>query len=75
MAGGKVVCIIGIYVDDILITGTIENMNKIIKSINNNYKLLKFGKADFMLGNNVEKEKLNYTISQAQYINEMLQKC
>ena len=74
MVGGKVVCIIGIYVDDLLITGTKSQMNSIISKIKKNFKISKCSQAKYILGINIEKEKTNYSISQTLLIDEILQK-
>jgi len=52
---GKAVCIIGVYVDDLLITGIKYHINKTIKKIKKNFKVLKCGEVDYILGINIEK--------------------
>jgi len=74
MEGDKVVCIIGVYVDDLLITGEKYHINKIINRIKNNFKVSKCGKANYILGINIEDENKNYSISQTQLIKDILQK-
>jgi len=72
--GGKVVCIIGVYVDDLLITGVKHYINITIKNIKENFKISKCNKADYIIGINIEKENSNYSISQTQLINDLMQK-
>jgi len=74
MKNNKVVCIIGIYVDDLLITGIKNEIFDIINKIKNNFKVSKCNEADYILGIKIEKNKIGYTISQTQLINDILQK-
>ena len=74
MAGKKVVCIIGVYVDDLLITGKDYHIHNIIKKIKKTFRISNCGKANYILGIKIEKQKFNYSISQTQLINEILQK-
>jgi len=74
MAGSKTICIIGIYVDDMLITGVQSQIKNIINIIKKNFKVSKCSEVDYLLGINVEKKNNNYFISQTQLINDILQK-
>ena len=49
--GGRAVCIIGVYVDDLLITSTQYQINKTIKKIKKNFKVSKCNEAGYILGN------------------------
>jgi len=74
MTGDKVVCIIGVYVDDLLIAGTDYHINDIIRKIKKTFKISNCGKANYILGINIEKHIFNYSISQTQLINDILKK-
>ena len=55
--GERAVCIIGVYVDDLLITGIQYHINKTIKNIKKNFKVSKCNEAGYILGINIEKKK------------------
>jgi len=74
MTGGKTIYIIGIYIDDMLITGVQSQIKNIINIIKKNFKVSKCSEVDYLLGINVEKKNNNYFISQTQLINDILQK-
>jgi len=68
------VCIIGLYVNDMVITGNINEINYIINKIKSKFKISKSGPIDYILGNKVEKFNNNYTISQISFINNILER-
>jgi len=74
MVGGKVVCINGIYVDDLLITEKNEQINDIINRIKRKFKISKYNHADYLLGIRIESGNHKYSISQEQLIEDILQK-
>ena len=74
MEGNRVVCIIGVYVDDLLITGIKYHINDVIRKIKNNFRISKCSNANYILGINIEKQNFNYSISQTQIIKGILQK-
>jgi len=70
----KLVCLIGLYVDDMAITGYIHEINNIINKIKNEFKISKSGPVDYILGIKVENNNNKYTISQISFINKILEK-
>jgi len=74
MEGGKVVCINGIYVDYLLITGKNEQINDIINKIKRKFKISKCNHVDYLLGIKIESDNHIYSISQEQLIKDILQK-
>ena len=72
---GKISCIVGLYIDDMIITGNDNNIKETIKAIIYKYKnFKKCNPIDFILGINVENQRYNYSISQKAYIEELLTK-
>jgi len=70
----KLVCIIGLYVDDMVITGYITVIDKIVKIIQKEFKVFKSGPVDYIIRTKVENNNNNYTISQINFINNILEK-
>jgi len=71
----KLVCIIGLYVDDMIITGEDYEIKSTIKIIRENFKISKCGEIDCILGINVHKSHNNtYSLSQENYIKNILEK-
>jgi len=68
----KVTCIIGLYVDDMIITGEDDEIERLIKLIKNKFKISNYGPIDYLLGIKVEKNGYKYSISQVNYINNIL---
>ena len=71
---GKIICIIGIYVDDMIITGLSQEIFNTIKIIKNNYKISNCEYINYLLGIKVDSNNFNYSISQVSYINNILSK-
>jgi len=46
----KIKCLIGVYVDDILITGTNFEIKRTIHAIKNKFKIKEIGEVDFIIG-------------------------
>lgn len=69
---GKLVCIIGIYVDDMLIEGTDYEISNIIMKIKNEFKISNCEPTRFILGIKIEKEGNSYSISQTHLIKNLL---
>ena len=70
----NILCIVGIYVDDILIAGK-ENEIKIIKEyFKRKYKIKEIGDVDFVIGIKFVKHKNGYFMHQRRYIIEVLEK-
>jgi len=70
----KIVCIVGIYVDDILITGIEEEIDKTVKLIKENYVVTDVGQADFIIGIKMEKTNEGYLLHQKRYVKDILEK-
>ena len=68
----KLVCIIAIYVDDMAITGYMNEIKDIVNKIENNFKISKSGPIDYILGIKVENNNNIYTISQINFIDNIL---
>ena len=71
---GKTTCIVGIYVDDMIITGKTYEIEKTIKLIKNNFKISNCERINYLLGIKVEKKGYKYSISQRNYIENILSK-
>lgn len=69
-----VTCIIGLYVDDMIITGTKTEIHKTINLIKNRFKISNCGPINYLLGIKVEKQDFKYSISQISYIENILSK-
>ncbi len=70
----KVSCIIGLYVDDMIITGKDFEIRETIRLIKSNFKISNCGPLKYLLGIKVEKHGYKYSISQSKYIEDILQK-
>jgi len=68
----RLTSIIGLYVDDMVITGEKEEIKNIIKKIKNNFKISKAEPINYILGIKVEKEDNKYYISQTGFIEKLL---
>jgi len=71
---GKVSRIIGIYVDDMIITGKSIEISKTIRTIKNKFKILKCEHINYLLGIKVENNNFRYSVSQTNYIENVLSK-
>ena len=68
-------CILAVYVDDIILASdSIERINEVKASLHNRYKMKDLGLLNYFLGVNVEQDLQNGTISlnQANYIEKLL---
>ena len=71
----KLLCIIGLYVDDMIITGERGEVFNIIEKIKIRFKISKCGEIDNILGIKVELNKnFTYSISQENFIINLLDK-
>jgi len=68
----NILCILAIYVDDILIFGKEQEIEKVKFEINNEFKLSDIGPVDYIIGIKFIKLKDGYFIHQLQYINKIL---
>ena len=58
---GKLVCIIGLYVDDMAIAGLVKEINNIINKIKQKFKISKCEPINYILGIKIEKNNFNYS--------------
>jgi len=70
----ELTCIIGLYVDDMLIIGENFEIVRIVSRIKDNFKVSKCGFADFILGIKIERENNDIYISQEAFIDNLLNK-
>ena len=70
----NIICLLGVYVDDILITGTHIEIKKVKESIQNKYKLNDLGQANFIIGIKIVKCNDGYIIHQKRFLNEILER-
>jgi len=68
----KVICIIGVYVDDMIICGIASEIQKIINKIKSNFKISNYSPIKYLLGITVERENFNYYISQRNFIENII---
>ena len=71
---GMTTCIVGIYVDDMIITGKTQEIKNTISLIKNNFKISNCERINYLLGIKVEKKGKKYSISQTNYIENILTK-
>jgi len=71
---GKVTCIIGLYVDDMVITGNNNEIKNITLIIKGKFKISKSEPINFILGIKVVNINNTYIISQEGFINNILEK-
>ena len=71
---GKTLCIIGLYVDNMIITGKMPFIMQTIHQIKNKFRISKCGHIEYILGIKVEVNNNRYTISQISYIENILSK-
>ena len=69
----KLLGIIGLYVDDMVITGEDKEIKKIVNIIKNNFKLSKVEPINYILGIKIDKEDNKYYISQEGFIVKLLE--
>ncbi len=66
-------CIIGLYVDDMIITGFKHDLLYFIQKIKNKFSISNCQPINYILGISIEKDSnFNYTISQKSYIDNLL---
>ena len=67
-------CIVAVYVDDIIISGTDAEIKKTKKLIKNKFEVTNVGKIDFIIGIKFVKCDDGYFIHQIKYLEEILNK-
>eukprot|EP00833_Pecoramyces_ruminatium_P000880 jgi/Orpsp1_1/1174912/evm.model.c7180000051932.1 len=70
----KILCLLAIYVDDIIIAGTNEEIIKTKSLIKENFEATDVGEVDFIIGIKFVKCKDGYLIHQRKYLNDILNK-
>jgi len=70
----NILCIIAIYVDDILIAGNNKTINKVKLEINKYFELSDIGNVDFIVGIKFIKCKDGYILHQLRYLEKILDK-
>ena len=70
----KIICIIAVYVDDMLIAGKKRDVEIIKSEIKNQFELSDLGMVDYIIGIKFIKCEDGYFIHQQQYLNEILER-
>ena len=73
----EIICILSVYVDDILITGTLAKINSLNESIKRKFNIKDIGDVEFVIGikfNKINKIKDGYILHQSRYVNDILNK-
>jgi len=68
----NIICILAIYVDDILIAGKNKEINKIREEIKSKFELSDIGEIDFIIGIKFVKCNDGYILHQSQYVDKIL---
>eukprot|EP00833_Pecoramyces_ruminatium_P006363 jgi/Orpsp1_1/1180395/evm.model.c7180000073227.1 len=71
---GKILCILAIYVDDILIAGNEPQIEITKRQIKRKFNIKEIGDVDFVIGIKFEKYENGYFLHQERYINDILNK-
>lgn len=71
---GKVICMLAVYVDDILITGIESDTLNTRNMLKEKFKITDTGFANFIIGIKIEKLKDGYLLHQKRYLDELLKK-
>ena len=67
-------CMLGVYVDDILIAGKSKEINITKNKIKNRFKIKEIGNVDFVIGIKFIKYKNGYILNQNMYLVDLLEK-
>jgi len=70
----EIICILTVYVDDILIIGKKNEILDVKDQIKNIYKIKDIGEVDFVIGIKFEKQKNGYILHQKGYIKELIER-
>jgi len=70
----KLICLLTLYVVDILIKGKDNEINYTINKLKGKYKISKKSKSNKIIGSNIYKTKDGYKINQIDYINKIIKK-
>ena len=70
----NIICILSVYVDDILIAGKENEINNVKKSIKEKFNIKDIGDVEFVIGIKFEKVKNGYILHQSRYVKDILNK-
>jgi len=70
----KIICLVGVYVDDIIITGIDSEINETKKLLKQNFEVTDIGNVNFIIEIKFEKLKNRYLIHQRKYLKDILEK-
>jgi len=70
----EIICILSVYVDDILIAGTSNEINIVKESIKQKFNIKDIGDVEFVIGIKFNKIIDGYILHQSRYINDILNK-
>jgi len=73
-AHNKIICLLGVYVDDILITGENKEILKVKRLLKDKFDITDTGYVDFIVGIKFVKCKDGYLIHQKRYLNDIFKK-
>ena len=73
-AYNKIICLLGVYVDDILITGENKEILKVKRLLKDKFDITDTGYVDFIVGIKFVKCKDGYLIHQKRYLNDIFKK-
>ena len=68
----KIICILSVYVDDILIAGTDHEIKIVKDSIKRKFNIKDIGNVEFVIGIKFNKIRNGYILHQIRYINDIL---
>jgi len=68
----EIICILSVYVDDILIAGTNQEINKEKESIKRRFNIKDIGDVEFVIGIKFDKTPNGYILHQTRYLNDIL---
>jgi len=70
----EIICILSVYVDDILIAGTLAEINSVKESIKRKFNIKDIEDVEFVIGIKFNKIKDGYILHQSRYVNDILNK-
>jgi len=70
----EIICMLSIYVDDILITGVDNEIEYTVKLLKEIYNVKDVGDADFIIGIKIDKIGNGYLLQQERYLIDVLDK-
>jgi len=70
----EIICILTVYVDDILIIGKEKEISYVKNQIKENYNIKDIGEVDFVIGIKFDKTSDGYILHQRGYLKELLRK-